>query len=67
MRKSIEINKISNLKLNIIFNNGKARSYALIENNKSILTKKFKYRLAIKKMCMRLEKMGLNNLYDFNI
>lgn len=67
MRKSIEINKISNLKLNIIFNNGKARSYALIKNNKSILTKKFKYRLAIKKMGMRLEKMGLNNLYDFNI
>lgn len=49
MRKSIEINKISNLELNIIFNNGKEKSYALIKNNKSILTTKFKYRLAIKK------------------
>lgn len=67
MRKSIKINKISNLELNIIFNNGKEKSYALIKNNKTILTKKFKYRLAIKKMCSRLEKISLNNLYDFNI
>ena len=67
MKKSIKINKISNLKLNIIFISGKKKSYVLIKNNKSILTKKFKYRLAIKKMCSRLEKMSLNNLYDFNI
>lgn len=67
MSKSIKINKISNLELNIIFNNGKEKSYALIKNNKTILTKKFKYRLAIKKMCSRLEKISLNNLYDFNI
>lgn len=67
MKKSIKTNKISNLKLNIIFNNGKQKSYVLIKNNISVITKKFKYRLAIKKLCSRLEKMSLNNLYDFNI
>ena len=34
MRKSIEINRISNLELNIIFNNGKEKSYTIIKNNK---------------------------------
>lgn len=67
MAKSIKTNKISNLKLKIIFKNTKEKSYVLIKNNNTVLTKKFKHRLAIKKMCSNLEKMNLKNLYNFNL
>lgn len=67
MRKSIYTNKNFDIRLVILFKNGREKGFDLIKNNKSFLMRKFKHRLAIKQDCLKLEKISLYNLYDFNI
>ena len=66
MRKSIHVDKMSDLSLNISLKNGKTKGYILIQNSQTKPTKKFKHRMSIKQACLEQKTIYLKDLYDFN-
>jgi nitrogen regulatory protein PII-like uncharacterized protein len=66
-KKAINIKNIEYLTMTINFKNGKVKKIFLIRNHKTLLNLKFKHRLSTKQYYYRLNKIFIEDLYDFNI
>lgn len=66
--QSLEIKSISNLRLDFLKQNGKKKSYMLIQDGKTKLYFRYKHNMKQKIIYFRnKKKISLNALYDFNV